>query len=1070
MFDEINRILKSFQGNDNAIQSLPENLLDSDNFSLIIPTNATSNKFNLQLTMGLNNYFYLNKFSNESANIDQLNKIIIGFSNYYFLVKYNNEKNKNVISMAKYLAEKDMLKGWVEVNSTIEGDFCKVKLIKEYDKENPKRFNLNIKNISSFEHHNFSILNEKSIVKEIKFINDKNNECTLDDLYKIICSKNGNKEIIISQYNLINKQINKNDFSWVNVGLYNYFTGFESTFYFPTLFRNNDSTVEYGTMAISFKKRPTEEQLSIFEVFSNIFMSRLLSREYEDVIKIVKKASIKSAIAAIMSRNMSHNLGSHFISNTKNYFNDKAKDFDLKDKDTAKDLRGIKHVMQYIQERMDFIATIVSGDTYPFGLVNFKAQIYDELNIDAKAKRHNENKAISNFLLKYIVSSEHITKNELSEDELQLKLIARFLNPMTNKYSEFDGDNQNVSLNKEEKVDFSKINIALPGGALGRHAFFIIVENIIRNSSKHGKEALKKLKENNTSLEFSILKKKEGFYIYDNKGDALSKNVDDKYLIEMISEKIKNVKILKESEMVLDKNDKGIKEIIISALWLNNLNIGDYFSTPDKVQKKEDYVNAVAVLDENNIYTYDFATEEFKKNNMKVHIDKNKSYNLGYFIKVDDFNSMHYIDVIERVNKIEYENLKDIKAEIICVNKDLSIINTNRNHTKNNDSNLNISKVYPRFYLTENKPNDTELIEIYKNIIEKNLNVKLDETKLFISKNNFSLESEDIQGNTIPIETSNDSFINDAYKGSVSIVFKDHFSNNLKDLADHTNSAFLESISGENFTTSIIQKDFLIDEMNRLRIVESSLTPIAIIDERIYRKFKGDKKVLAIGEEIAYLEGLYDKSVDSFKNHMNKNHNPIYMRRAKDKPIYNADFISNKSKLFDQIKEDFNRFYSDVSEIENIKEYLEKRKIYIFNVEIINRKAYLVDLLGEQYEIGNEKDNVFKKNDNNTQTRLYPLFASIHLSLIEKIIKDTDNDQIKEVMEQLIYKIFGAEENYFLTIHSGRGNFSEELDSALKDYSFMSLSAIESCLDNSKYMLSQLFYNTNYYGKGNINK
>jgi hypothetical protein len=73
---------------------------------------------------------------------------------------------------------------------------------------------------------------------------------------------------------------------------------------------------------------------------------------------------------------------------------------------------------------------------------------------------------------------------------------------------------------------------------------------------------------------------------------------------------------------------------------------------------------------------------------------------------------------------------------------------------------------------------------------------------------------------------------------------------------------------------------------------------------------------------------------------------------------------------------------------------------------------------------------------------------------------------ISHIMNQLKTE-FGAK---FIAIHSGRGNFSADLEDELKDYPFISLSALEAAFDNSKYFLSQLFYNTIYYGKGNFNK
>ena len=67
-------------------------------------------------------------------------------------------------------------------------------------------------------------------------------------------------------------------------------------------------------------------------------------------------------------------------------------------------------------------------------------------------------------------------------------------------------------------------------------------------------------------------------------------------------------------------------------------------------------------------------------------------------------------------------------------------------------------------------------------------------------------------------------------------------------------------------------------------------------------------------------------------------------------------------------------------------------------------------------------------------------------------------------------RIFGDGKKVFISVHSGRGNFSKELEGPLATYPFLSLSAIENAFNNSKYLLAQLFYNTIYIGKGIINQ
>ena len=79
-----------------------------------------------------------------------------------------------------------------------------------------------------------------------------------------------------------------------------------------------------------------------------------------------------------------------------------------------------------------------------------------------------------------------------------------------------------------------------------------------------------------------------------------------------------------------------------------------------------------------------------------------------------------------------------------------------------------------------------------------------------------------------------------------------------------------------------------------------------------------------------------------------------------------------------------------------------------------------------------------------------------------------DSETRTTAFMRLLKEYFGPE--VFISIHSGRGNFSAELEGPLSVYPFISMAAIENTFDNSKYLLCQLFYSTIYLGKGVANK
>ena len=234
-------------------------------------------------------------------------------------------------------------------------------------------------------------------------------------------------------------------------------------------------------------------------------VSFIRSRYTFDLIQKNRYESIKSAKSAIMSRNMSHNLGSHVMFYIKQRLESVGSIFnegtlekliryrsidELKEKvDELKKqwndqqyetempfLVGLGRFINYLQERQDFIATVATNYIPYSTIINFKDAIYDELKPDLRAERHLGDESMKgrypdNLLLQYIAKSEGFE----SSDEIELL------------FHEFDGTGtpQNVPEN------LRTFNIALPGGNLGRQAFFSIMENIIRNTAKHDKSKVK---------------------------------------------------------------------------------------------------------------------------------------------------------------------------------------------------------------------------------------------------------------------------------------------------------------------------------------------------------------------------------------------------------------------------------------------------------------------------------------------------------------------------------------------------------------------------------------------------
>ncbi len=239
-----------------------------------------------------------------------------------------------------------------------------------------------------------------------------------------------------------------------------------------------------------------------------------------------RNEAIKSAKAAIMSRNMSHNLGSHVMAYLKQKLGSVTSivkenvlaDITIEDGQFKGSINsqlpflvGLGRFIGYLQERQDYIATVAT-DYIPYGApVNMKDAIYDELNPDLRYIRHNDstqNKP-ANILMSYIAKSEGLSRENMKNNFETINDICFGFR----KY-ELDGNIHTFGCDKwhcnskDPALDaMRKINFSLPGGLVGRQALFSIIENTIRNAAKHSKRSVGE----NLNLIFDVI---DGEYLF----------------------------------------------------------------------------------------------------------------------------------------------------------------------------------------------------------------------------------------------------------------------------------------------------------------------------------------------------------------------------------------------------------------------------------------------------------------------------------------------------------------------------------------------------------------------------
>ena len=921
---------------------------------------------------------------------------------------------------------------------------------------------------------------------------------------------------------------------------------------------------------------------SIVELITDIEVQYLSIRNKE----LTLQESVKSAISAIMSRNMSHNLGSHYLYYTKSHLDKVASDFLNYGDNTsqfAPDIRGAARVLGYVQGRMDYLATVISQDKYPYGSINFKTHIWDELTIDDFSARHfsdvsDINKRTTNYLLSNLVQSENFTRPDVrngdySLDNYLLYLNVKYSNKKDKKgqdlYSRFTGLLKFKQQEDEVKKELSQLYIALPGGTMSCHAFFNIVENFIRNSAKYlqsdFKSTVNKQGISQTKLIFTIAIRRNpdnndffDFIIYDNKNNA-NRIVDEIHMrslyTSIVQHTLGEIKIIDKIGHI-EKESKGFKEMLFSALWMhaynfeeksfaeiiaeiNEIDVADEKDEAKRELLREQKLNLIEkyafkmvqviddkdktnliVLDRNNISKY--SGKDFDK------------ASLGLVLTIPEFKQEGQF-VPQKDKEITKQKLLNIYADIINVPKEFEFYNPQKEY----------SGLFPRAFSGDK---NLDLIDKFKSILYRRFG-NFDEYCL-----NFD---EGVLGP-------------DDVAISKRIRFKRHLSSKDKGylMERFKDYAYADTISGGNFTLTIEQlcnegwNGTSFDESTRffaLKVMESALTRITIIDERLYNSNAlGHEDELSLKNiRVLNYNTFEDKLADVLKYSQTLLFNGVKsnelkpktisklkgaIEKALEEAIFSVRHIEQTTISEPEVEECKKGLTTGIEKIitdtiDSLRNTIEacklipedEKRLVSFNENIaqfvktmhgpeIENSAALRALIAPTIEkikdkIVNEvnyyakgdiscilQGNAFRDNNDDT------LFLSIHLGLVEKMLKNSEwlnkeisyrlslqekganparknlevynrleDNRVRMFMEIIREKFSyhmadSGRKEIYISIHSGRGNFSKELENSLKEYPFITLSALENAFNNCKYLLSQLFYNTVYLGKGIANE
>lgn len=772
------------------------------------------------------------------------------------------------------------------------------------------------------------------------------------------------------------------------------------------------------------------------------------------------RANINFGAVSIISRNISHNLGSHVFSYLKDSLRTTSSMLEKevfagilkKDEETglftlaenlpnyqkkqesntasAEYLLGINMFLESLQERQDYIATIASAQYPYYAPANFLEVIFDAFNFDKRAERDPENhEKCKNLLLDYIVRSEGYRREEISI-----------------KFRGYDGSQLPEGFIEKDLEYMRKLTVLLPSGIMGRQAIFSMLENIIRNTAKHGKR--KSNRNGKLEIILDVINYDEDFYkmtITDNSGNT------NQRVIDKLNSIIKGE--LVDENGILKEENKGLKEIQIAAAWLRGI-------APYKMSQDRD-LPILSVKNKNNSVSYEFY---LRKPQIGLIITENKILKRN-IQKLAHWKALSFSETIDK-QKFYYKFV---------------VIDARKKYEEKQITTLQMKS--PLRFFEYDFQSESELLtkalimdtqwgqKLHKTIYQYWLNnyfvkgegKKIDDYRLtIIDKIDKSHETKDLGINWYT--TTNTEILT---RIGSDIIFRNHNDNlqdfeKFKKLADGTiykKASFIEGISGSNATNRLIRQE-KIDDVWRYKIMESALTKVLIIDERIWtnitKRRPETNTTVPINDILLEISKLEEntKITEDLKHKIH-----LIRENLKIKHPFRGNIFDTwiKRKTYQNVLK-FAPYLTKDKEADGTGNLFEYEKYLKKNITIVNiEKDEGKEGQRDTFSIKDLCNIVVGRIDR--RARLFDAkekfhYVSVHQGILDKISAANRGSTIQEAIKMLQKGIDGKR---FL-IHSGRS----AIQAIPEDCSFIQYSSLENSLLDCKFTLTELLFSSTY--------
>ena len=337
-----------------------------------------------------------------------------------------------------------------------------------------------------------------------------------------------------------------------------------------------------------------------------------------------------------MSRNGSHNIGSHVLSALSHNVGTMPDD---------------RVLYQYLQQRMDYTATVTTDFPNWIAPTRFVGNLMKTFFSQRHLLEHiseSEGLGAYNFqgrnvatrqtgkikihLRKFgeiknnvATAQQESRKSENSQNSEEIwKKAYRTNVPEGWGWIEFTDYTEKKPVDKIISLLKDDVTVAIPGGVVGQHAFYTIVENIIRNAAKHEWASdSRPVGIDNLDIYIDFIDRKEKaeveFTIWNACGQLPPPTGDDNKfeLCDQLNDKLHQQLITEKGD--LRRENWGLAEMKISAGYLQRRSIAEIGGLNDSQDNKRTVktpiITPVAVPDDNGKYHlgYRFAIPESKK-------------------------------------------------------------------------------------------------------------------------------------------------------------------------------------------------------------------------------------------------------------------------------------------------------------------------------------------------------------------------------------------------------------------------------------------------------------------------